>query len=141
MTLRIESIKPISEIQAEFNKAFPYLKLEFFKNNVYQQPDFTPQQIIPKQFKLGNIQKALKDGYLEFGPSMKVKELEKKFKDEFSLSVQIFRCSGNVWLQTTMTDNWTLQQQNDHGREISELKQENVTEEINDYDLNRDSDH
>ena len=66
-------------------------------------------------------------------------ELEKIFKDQFGLAVQVFRKSGNLWLETTMTDNWTLQQQNNHGKEISAgNNKNNVT---TDFDLNRDADH
>jgi hypothetical protein len=70
---------------------------------------------------------------------MKVKDLEKIFKDQFSLAMQVFRKSGNLWLETTMTDNWTLQQQNEHGREISTGK---TTKDIpDDFDLTRDASH
>jgi hypothetical protein len=33
--------------------------------------------------------------------------------------VQVSRKSGTLWLETTMTDSWTLGQQNEHGRELS----------------------
>ena len=70
---------------------------------------------------------------------MKVNELEKIFKDRFNLAVQVFRKSGNLWLETTMTDNWTLQQQNNHGGEISTEKTDII--KADDYDLNPDTDH
>jgi len=38
---------------------------------------------------------------------------------EFGLPAQILRKSGNLWLETSMTNHWTLQQQNDHGRDIA----------------------
>lgn len=70
---------------------------------------------------------------------MKVSELEKLFKDKFKLAVQVFRKSGNLWLETTMTDNWSLLQQNNHGREISTNK---ITDpKPDDFDLTRDADH
>jgi hypothetical protein len=37
----------------------------------------------------------------------------------FGVPVQILRKSGKIWLETTMTDHWTLLQQNQHGEEIS----------------------
>jgi hypothetical protein len=51
----------------------------------------------------------------------------------------VFRKSGNLWLETTMTDDWTLQQQNDHGYEISTGKKNK--ERPGDFDLNRDAGH
>ena len=59
------------------------------------------------------------DGILEIDDSMKVSDLENTLKDQYGLLAQVFRKSGNVWLETTMSDNWTLKQQNDHGHEIS----------------------
>ena len=45
-------------------------------------------------------------------------ELE-KFAKEFDLFIQVFRRSGNLWLETTATDNWSLHHQNEQGRELS----------------------
>ena len=36
-----------------------------------------------------------------------------------AVQAQLFRRSGNLWLDTTITDLWTLQRQNEHVREIS----------------------
>ena len=37
----------------------------------------------------------------------------------FGLSAQVFRLSGDVWLETTSTDNWTLEEQNSTGQEAA----------------------
>jgi hypothetical protein len=119
MNLRIAPNGLISDLQKDFNNAFPFLKLEFFRNRNQQLPAFTFQQILPHTNRIAEGQTAITDGDIEVNPDMKVKDLEKIFKDQFSLAVQVFRRSGNLWLETTMTDNWTLRQQNEHGREIS----------------------
>ncbi len=141
MLLRIAPFRLIRDIQSEFNELFGFLKLEFFQNELYQKPFFTNHQFIPTHKTLHHIQGFFRDGYITVMPAMRVKELEKKFSDDFSLNVQVFRRSGNVWLQTTMTDNWTLQQQNDHGMELSEINKSQVIVPIVDFDLNRDADH
>ena len=56
---------------------------------------------------------------LKISGSMTVKELEKIFDERLGLSVLVYRKSGNLWLEPTMTDNWTLEQQNENGRQIS----------------------
>jgi hypothetical protein len=33
--------------------------------------------------------------------------------------VQVFRKSGNVWLETSATDAWSLKQQNQEGMDLS----------------------
>ncbi len=46
---------------------------------------------------------------------MKVRTLENVFYETYGLKVQVFRLSGNIWLQTTSTDEWTLHEQNRKG--------------------------
>jgi hypothetical protein len=140
MHLRIAPNRLISDLQREFNNAFPFLKIEFFQNRNQQLPAFTFQQILPQNRRIAEGQAAITDGDIEVTPEMRVKDLEKIFKDQFSLAAQVFRRSGNLWLETTMTDGWTLGQQNEHGREIStDSKKGNSID--NDYELNRDADH
>ncbi len=136
MHLNIRPNRYISDVQKEFNGMFPFLKLEFYRNKVYQQPDFSLQYLLPHSRKIAEGQTAITDGELEIKPAMTVKELEKIFKDEFSLVAQVFRRSGNVWLQTTMTDDWSLQHQNEHGKEISLGKVKGTNRD--DFDLGRE---
>jgi len=139
MHLHIAPNRLISEIQKEFNALFPFLKIEFFNNRSFSRSDFSARQIIPSNREIGDSQSAIKESDIEIVKETKVSELEKIFKDKFSLAVQVFRKSGNLWLETTMTDDWTLQQQNNHGREISTGK--NPVSRADDYDLTRDADH
>lgn len=139
MHLHIAPNRLIRDVQNEFNNAFPFLKIEFFNKKSLSRPDFSAPQIIPPTRKIGDNQLAITDGDIKIEEKMRVRELEKVFKDQFSLAVQVFRKSGNIWLETTMTDNWTLLQQNNHGREISTVKSDSP--EMDDYDLTRDADH
>ena len=139
MQLHIAPNRLIGDIQTEFNKAFPYLKIEFFNNKTFNRTGFMAYQIIPQNKKIGESQLNITDGEIRVEEEMKVKDLEKIFKEQFNLAVQVFRKSGNLWLETTMTDDWTLQQQNNHGREISSGK--NTVDKADDFDLNRDADH
>jgi hypothetical protein len=71
--------------------------------------------------RLGNIQPHLKEGAIVVNDMTTVGELESYFRNHL-LDVQVFRRSANLWLETTMTDKWALQKQNNHGREISDFK-------------------
>ncbi len=137
MELRIAPERLISEIQKDFNSAYPFLKIEFFNNKSFSRSDFSVKQIIPHNRKLGDNNLSLANGTIEIEDDMKVNELEKLFKDKFNLAVQVFRKSGNLWLETSMTDNWSLQQQNNHGREITNGKDKELPRD--DYDISRDA--
>lgn len=119
MILKIEPDKTIAALQQEFNAAFPFLKIEFFKNGKTLQRMYLPQQLINKEATLAAARLTNKQGEMLVADTMTVKELEQDFFDSFGLTVQVFRKSGRLWLETTMTDNWTLKQQNQHGKEIS----------------------
>lgn len=139
MQLKIAPEKLISDIQKEFNDVYPFLKLEFFNNKSFARKNFSSSQIIPNNRKLSDGILGLVKDNIEIAEDMKVSDLENLFRDKFRLAVQVFRKSGNLWLETTMTDDWTLLQQNNHGREISTVKK--TTPHTEDFDLNRDADH
>jgi hypothetical protein len=133
MKLDIRPDMQISEVQRKFNSQFPYLKLEFYKN----RRDMSAGRLMNRSKQIGEAEEVITDSYLEIEPGMTVKELESNLAKIFTLSVQVFRKSGNTWLQTTMTDNWTLQRQNEHGKEISESEGDK-NREPGDFDLERD---
>ena len=140
MYLHITPAMLITEVQKEFNNMFPFLKLEFFQIKASNRSGFSLKNLVSHDRKIVEVQPSIKDGDVQIIEEMKVQDLEKIFKDQFGLAVQVFRRSGNLWLETTMTDNWTLRQQNEHGEEISSgvVKKNPYLPE--DYDLRRDRD-
>jgi hypothetical protein len=119
MILKIEPDKTIALIQQEFNTAFPFLKIEFFKNGKTLQRMYTTKELVNNEATLAAARLTSVQGEILVVDTMTVKELEQDFFNSFGLTVQVFRKSGRLWLETTMTDNWTLKQQNQHGKEIS----------------------
>lgn len=141
MRLLINGDRLISEVQQDFNIAYPYLKLEFFKNGHLKEKRYTADQKLSNSRKLKDSWIKKKDsGMLDVDEYMTVLELENAFLDEFGLAVQVFRKSGNIWLETTMTDHWPLKRQNDHGREISTHSKNGPVNYGDDFDIRRDED-
>lgn len=120
MKIIVNDHRKIFAIQKEFNKVFPYLKLEFFgKPHAVGAP--SSKEIMKNaSMTIGQCRAIHTRGILTITPSMTVSDLEQAFNDVYGLSVQIFRQSGNVWLETTATDAWTLEAQNLQGEELSE---------------------
>ena len=116
MKLPINDERLISDVQADFNHYYPYLKLEFFPRNGNVSK---PPQFLSPGTRIDDIVYTMQDGTIQLSDQMTVSELERIFNERFGLRVQVFRKSGNIWLETTRTDKWTLKVQNDHGREIS----------------------
>jgi hypothetical protein len=121
MQVLISADRMIRDIQEDFSRAYPYLKIEFFRNGSVRKERYPSSLLLPTHTRVRDAWTKLKsDGELSLDDNMSVADLENAFIDQFGLSVQVFRRSGNIWLETTMTDRWTLRQQNDHGKEISE---------------------
>jgi len=119
MILNFEPHRNISEIKDEFNGMFPFLKLEFFKKSHEETEPSHKKEMIQSDAEISRISHNKKYGAFNLTPATTVVGLETALRDEFGLNVQVFRKSGNVWLETTVTDNLTLQTQNALGEERS----------------------
>ena len=56
---------------------------------------------------------------MKISPTMTVLTLETELWEKYGLSVQIFRHSGNMWIETSLTGSWTLEQQNHEGEQLT----------------------
>lgn len=119
MDLEIVNNKKISELQEEFSSKFPFLKIEFFDVPHGSNEPLPKSRMYPHDRKLGSIRSNSAEGKITLTPNETVAAVERKFWEKFGLSVQIFRKSGRLWIETSRTDSWTLQRQNDEGKEFS----------------------
>lgn len=105
----------LKDIQREFSTKFPNLKIAFFSVS-HSEGEGSPKDAeIDPEARLDEVRTVHDEGNLEITPEMTVAELEKLFLDTFGLNVQVMRQSGNLWMQTTATDDWTLERQNRKG--------------------------
>ncbi len=119
MNLIIDHHQKISQVQENFQRHFPFLKIEFYsKAHDTNEPSDKYHQL-HRDVVIGEAQLHPKDGVIHITPEIKVAELEKTFHDIFELNIQVFRLSGKVWLQTTSTDYKTLAEQNKMAMEMS----------------------
>lgn len=121
MKIKINDNRKIFSIQEEFNSVFPYLKLEFFSMPKHFNCDFSKKMLKHNTSSLADCRKVYRNGEIMIQPLMTVQSLEQTFLDEYGLGVQVFRKSGSVWLETTVTDSWTLAEQNSQGEVLSKL--------------------
>jgi hypothetical protein len=121
MKVTINDNRKIFAIQEEFNQLFPYLKIEFF-SKPHKKGGATAKKFVKHNSKtLGECRTIHNAGEMTIIPGMTVSELEQGFGDIYGLGVQVFRKSGRTWLETTVTDNWTLEEQNIQGEDLSKL--------------------
>jgi len=116
MEIYISEEAIIADLQREFRETYPYLRLEF-----YQQPHETGQasckeQRIAPDTPIEDIRMMHTFGWLDISQQRTAADLERDCRRRFGLSVQVLRKSGNLWLETTQTDNRTLGQLNEGGK-------------------------
>ena len=132
MILAVQKNKMIGDLQYDFNQAYPFLKIEIYKYSSGRMGSDIKEKL--NKTVLLNDAGAFREGELEVTDSMTVGKLEKAFYEKFGMNVQVSRKSGTIWLETTMTDRWTLKQQNEHGRELSTPANEPLRKDEIDYD-------
>jgi len=121
MKVTVNDKRKIFAIQEEFNALFPYLKLEFF-SKPHKPGGASAKKFVKHNSKtLGECRTVHNNGNITITPEMTVLDLEQCFGDVYGLGVQVFRQSGKVWLETTVTDHWTLEEQNRQGEALSKL--------------------
>ncbi|MDF2438996.1 MAG: hypothetical protein K0Q95_3372 [Bacteroidota bacterium] len=134
MEITIHDSYTLKEIQEEFANHFPFLKLEFFEFGPGEKKIFSKENLITATDKtIGETRHVHTAGHLRINGQQKVVTLENHFRDSFGMYVQVFRKSGNTWLQTTNTDHWTLSEQNRKGKEIETNVKEQVAVDFEQY--------
>ena len=121
MKIAITDNRKIQHLQEEFTSSFPYLRIEFFSRSHKPGTGTSPRSMRAPERTIGECRKIHRKGHLSINENMTVAELEQSFRELYGLNVQVFRKSGKVWLETTVTDGWTLAEQNSQGEALSNL--------------------
>ena len=120
MEIQLKKTGTIGELQTWFSSHYPFLKVEFYKRTA----DLTNRKTSKIQNAAVTFQEIglLKEGSLNISDELTVGTLEKLLLDEYGLRAEVFRNSGEgLWLETTMTEDWSLSKQNEYGNEIMQL--------------------
>lgn len=120
MDILVNQKMTIAEVQDKFNDHFPNLKLEFY-TQAHEEGEGTPDEFKISGDKLISevSQTTGKEAEVSLHGNLKTSTLEEMFENSFGLHVQVFRKSGNIWLQTTKTDEWTLSEQERTAEEMN----------------------
>lgn len=122
MQVTIQGKKTIKELIDEFNGIFPHLKLEFFKHQHDDHEGSPKKDLYKHNLTLGEIRTKEFDGTFTFNKKMVICEFEDTMRDKYGLNIQIFRRSGNLWLETTTSDDWTFEKAEQIGQEMDHLR-------------------
>ncbi|WP_298734290.1 hypothetical protein [uncultured Chitinophaga sp.] len=118
MQIYISEDATISNIQDDFKVAYPYLKLEFYRQPHAPGAASPAQDRIPPATPIEDVRMMHSFGWIDISPNRTAHELEHDFCRLYGLNAQVLRKSGDLWLATTKTDNWTLAQLNEEGNMV-----------------------
>ncbi len=115
MQLLINETSLAEDVKKIFTACYPFLKIELYKRafNDTKSKKETVAWHLPLLHQAKNISKTS----INIEKNKTVAELENDFL-MIGLRAEVFRRSGNVWVETSLTTNWTLQQQNAEAEEI-----------------------
>jgi hypothetical protein len=119
MNIVINDKKTIAELQNEFSTAFPYLKLEVMVKPPKLGGAHPAKVVKHANTTLAECRVQHTKGTLTVTPQTTVADLTQDFSDVFGLAVRVKRKSGKYWLHTTITDFWSLEEQNKQGEALS----------------------
>lgn len=110
-TITIKDDQKLSDVKDAFNAKFPHLKIEFYKGSHEENEGSGKKELLDDSLYLRDIRSNHAEGELSVDGHLKTSSFEQNFMDHYGVNVQVFRKSGNLWLQTIATDNWTLAEQ------------------------------
>lgn len=107
MLIEVKSDMMVKDLKKQFHVYYPNLKIEFFNQASSEDGRNSKDQMLDNEALL-NAYTGNQSGTVEFSGDTSVRQFETLFSETFGLNVQVFRKSGNVYLETSNTDDWTL---------------------------------
>lgn len=119
MLLHISDSKTVEDLQDHFNKCFPYLKIEFYKETESRVRSCDKSNLVSPHTFIGEIRNTSYNATMDIKSWDKTSKVKEDFKNIFGLSIQIFRLQNGEWLPTTYSDELTLHQQYELSKEFA----------------------
>ena len=108
----------VNKVKREFEREFPYLKIEFARKKNELLPESPVAEIISPARKLINVSGIMREGEIIIKSTQTVNEIVQLFQSKFFLPVQIFRKTMCGWVETTDTGDFSLAKNNRIAREV-----------------------
>jgi hypothetical protein len=107
MKLHIDDKRSFQYVQYEFGERYPFLKIDFLRPCIRDEKPLLRKQRV--------------EGTINIEGRRTVDQIVKDFEEVFGFSMIVLRRSGKVWIETSLTTDWTLEQQNREGENISRI--------------------
>jgi hypothetical protein len=119
----------LSDLQKVFSRIFPYLKLSFYSYPHHSGKYSAGAVLRSKNSALAALHPGFKGAKLLFSGNMRTGAFEQKLREKLGLNAQVLRRSGEYWVETAATDDWTLQEEDQKGKRSLQVLPENYYDE------------
>lgn len=120
MTIEINHKTTIGQIQKQFRKAFPFLKIRFADQPHQFGESIDDIHFYPYSVRVSETSESFVPGTLTIMPDDKTGDIELAFIRLFKLYPQIFRKDEYQWIQSSDTDIIPIGDQNETGKKSVE---------------------
>lgn len=121
--MKIERDLTVKDLMTKFATEFPLLQLRFYKKPHDHFEGSKSRDEVSHSLSLSELNPDLNGGEIILTKEMSVDELETILEDKFGLHAQVFRKSGDIWLQTSKTDSWSLERHTQSAQQSSDYKE------------------
>jgi len=105
---------------------FPFLSIAFFDRPHREgMSSHSANRLSPEQL-IGEVRQERTTGFFQLDDQQKTGDFERMLSDVYGLHAQIYRLSGERWIETWGTDNWTLGEQNHRGKLAATTKSDQI---------------
>lgn len=109
LTLKINGSQSAGDFRKEFSSAFPFLKIELLRKSTNQEekPGAKGITTLPANQLMSKTQVAF-----DINEATTVADLKSLFLEKLGIITLVYRKSGTMWIETSLTDDWSLGRQN-----------------------------
>ncbi len=117
LTLKIDESKSAGDFRNEFSSAFPFLKIELFRKSTNQAEKAGTKDITPLP---ANQQIAKDPVAINIDGATTVADLKSLLLKKWGIITHVYRKSGTMWIETSLTDDWSLEKQNQEAEQMNQ---------------------
>ncbi len=112
--LKIDKRISVGDFQKEFNTIFPFLKIEFFKPSSKSDTGNKTASLLSSSDHLSND-----SSNIHIEKLTTVGQLKGMLSEKLGLLSLIYRKSGSMWIETSLTEDWSLERQNHEAEQMN----------------------
>ena len=120
MIINITHKTTIRDVQRKIATEYPFVKIEFAVKQKFHRSKSSAKDWYDHDCKLLSIAKKPEKGWVVVHSWHKTFYLKQTFEERFGLHIEVLRRQNDQWVETSGTDIFTLDEQNEKGRKSVE---------------------